>query len=197
MPVLARLALVALVVTAMFLTLKWLIPAALSRTEQAIGPAGSYPVGVDARWAPDHNFFVVRNARGLYAIVDYCRYQAQVTRPMWETERVPENLAPQPRIDRLTWEADRRLFRCGDQKLFYDIEGNQVYHPGDYPWYTRTLLRAEVRRSGEAVIVDIGRTKNPEPTLYRSFQGSPQAPVVVSRVEERLREVSPFFLPIP
>lgn len=103
-----------------------------------IGTIADYPEGVTESWKEGGGFWVVKNNRGIYAMITICRH-----------------LGCTP-----NWFSDQQLFRCPCHGSIYDTMGNVLGGPAP-----RTLWRAKIMVDpiDGQLIVDTALRQDPDP----------------------------------
>lgn len=103
-----------------------------------IGQPSDYPIGISEKWKREQQIWVVRNEKGIYAMISICRH-----------------LGCTP-----NWFEDRKLFVCPCHGSIYDINGNVLGGPAP-----RLLWRAalSIDPIDGQIVVDFNRRQDPEP----------------------------------
>lgn len=124
---------------------KFYVPTVLYEppTTFKIGPPKDYGLGVDVRWKAIGQFWIVREEKGMYALISICRH-----------------LGCTP-----NWFPDQERFRCPCHGSIYDTNGNVRGGPAP-----RTLWRAAISRDpvDGQIIVNTSVRQDPDP---KSIEG--------------------------
>ncbi len=103
-----------------------------------IGKPSDYPIGISEKWKREQQIWVIKNEKGIYAMISVCRH-----------------LGCTP-----NWFEDRQLIVCPCHGSIYDINGNVLGGPAP-----RTLWRAalSIDPIDGQIVVDFNRRQDVEP----------------------------------
>lgn len=103
-----------------------------------IGMPSDYPVGISEKWKREQRIWVIRNERGIYAMISICRH-----------------LGCTP-----NWFEDRKLIVCPCHGSIYDIDGNVLGGPAPLTLWRAALSTDPI--DGQ-IVVDFNHRQDPEP----------------------------------
>jgi cytochrome b6-f complex iron-sulfur subunit len=103
-----------------------------------IGKPSDYPMGLSEKWKKERQIWVVRNERGIYAMISICRH-----------------LGCTP-----NWFEDKKVFLCPCHGSIYDLAGNVLGGPAPKLLWRPAITIDPV--DGQ-LVVDFNHRQDPEP----------------------------------